>query len=88
MQQNHIVENETSLLLDAVSTLLNAVFDTVHALPTRVEINRSALLDQLEIYPTVGELRTHIDTLLRDLKEKIDQQLNAADADPVSPFPS
>ena len=80
VQQNHIVENETFLLLDAVSTLLNAVFDTVHALPTRVEINRSALLDQLEIHPTVGELRTHIDTLLQELKEKIDQQLNAADA--------
>lgn len=79
VQRNDIIETETLLMLDVSTTLLTAFLDAVSILPFRVSLERSAFLDQLDAYPTVQELRTHVNTLLREAKARIDQQRNVTD---------
>jgi len=79
IRKNNIIETETLLMLDVSTTLLTAFLDIVNMLPFQHPLDRSTLLHQLNAYPTVQELRIHVDTLLRDSKARIDQQRNVTD---------
>lgn len=79
VQRNDIIETETLLMLDISATLLTTFLDAADALPFRVALNRSAFLEQLDVFPTVQKLRAHVGSLLRSAKAQIDKQRDATD---------
>lgn len=79
VQRNNIIETETLLMLDISATLLTAFLDAVDALPFQVALNRSAFLEQLDVFPTVQKLRAHVGTLLQTAKSRINKQRDATD---------